>query len=174
MDSDSSLTNDLWAFSKSLIEKYSIEDAFHGLEKKYPLNRNVIIFCCWLAEHEYETLTASLIKQIINRIQRWHEDIVGELASLQNMVPKSLRRSDLKSIYTMISDDALRAEKIEQSLLVKYLYGMKQIECDSSQKINNALANVFKYIDTVGAVIHKTDLEKVYRIVKICFEDNDS
>ena len=173
MNLDSSLKNDLWNFSETLVEKYSIEDAFHGLEKKYPLNRHFIIYCCWLAFHEYEGLNAILIKQILARTKNWHNDVVSELLSLRDMIPRSLKYDELKDVYRIINENVLYAERIEQSLMVKYLYGMKRIEADNAQKINNALANVFKYIDTVGATVHKTDLEKVYRIVKACFDNNE-
>jgi len=172
MSLDSSLIKNLWNYSDNLKEKYGIEDAFRGLEKKYLLNRNIIIFCCWLAKQQYEPLTTQLLKPMLVRITPWHEKIVIELLSLKNSLPKVTQHHELKGLFQSIDKNVIYAERVEQSLLVKYLYEMKTSQCDESQQINNALSNIFKYIEATGAVIHKTDLEKVYRIVKNSFDEN--
>jgi uncharacterized protein (TIGR02444 family) len=159
----------LWSFSVKLYAKPKIEEACVCLHEKYQINLNLLFFCCWLADEQYSPLNEKHIKKIIKKILPWHTRIIKPLRKLHKTFNKNQQNKKLKKLNRDFVSSELLAEQIEQSLIIQATKILeKQLDTDCN-KTNTALSNIFTYLKYQNINLHKNDLEKIYRIVKICF-----
>lgn len=170
-DDEISLKKHFWFFISNLYGNTIIEEACRMLQNKYQLNVNLILFCCWLADQNFQCLTDSQIQLLLDVVRPWHEKIVNGLRDLFQYFPRKTSNQDIVRLKDLVADNEKFADKIEQSLMFKLSQSFEKQSKSEGTKVNQALTNIFNYIKMASITIHQVDLEKIYRVVRECFRE---
>ena len=159
-----------WDFYVCIYSHSGIEEACVCLQNKYQLNSNILLFCCWLARENYRGITNKDLETILQRISPWHSKIIEPLSYLFRAIPHHHKFHEISLLRDLVAENILLAKKLEQTLMLQMITPFLEKENDKKTKpINKALSNIFTYINNQHTSIHKTDLEKIHRIVKTTF-----
>jgi uncharacterized protein (TIGR02444 family) len=167
---DSPLEKSFWSFSQNLFAQDSVKEIFSYLEKKYELNANLLLFCCWYASHQNQILDIHVFKSLLTRIEYWHIKLVEELKTLLEIIKNQNNQQVFLSCIPLIHENLLLTQKIEQYLLLQQMEESLSIQKANIEKIDssvqNAVTNVFNYIKYLNIKVHQNDLEKIYVLIK--------
>ena len=155
-------------FSEELYSKSGVVDACKCLRDKYQVNVNLIFFCCWLASQNYQQISDLNIQEIIDRITPWHENVVEPLKSFCESIQKNQGNNDYAfQIHDLIKNNKKFAEEAERSLIMQCVNDLRRAPQNLGGEESQALNNILNYINNQKIKLHKNDLEKIYRIVKV-------
>lgn len=107
-----------WSFSCQVYEK--TQDNLLGLQTRYNLNINMLLFCLWFAANNHSALTKQDLKHLLTSIHTWHERIVAPLRSLRTGLNKNtlLTSAWAESVREEVLATELTAEHIEELLII--------------------------------------------------------
>lgn len=163
-----SLEKDFWLFYVDVYSHAGIEEACSCLQSKYQLNINFLLFCCFSAKENYCGLSSSEINLILTSIIPWNQKIVEAFDKLLKIIPRQTKHTEIIRFRELAAENEVLAKKIEQSLMLQAIEPLLKKE-KNQNKTNIALNNVFNYLNSQHINLHKTDLEKIYRLVKTSF-----
>ncbi|HLB57919.1 MAG TPA: DUF2390 domain-containing protein [Gammaproteobacteria bacterium] len=161
--------NIFWDFSTALYIRKDVKDACECLRRKYQLNINIVMFCCWAAQKQYDIFSVDDMSFIANHINTWNHGIVEGLKKVYAKLACHSIGDETANLANGTLNDILLAEKIEQWLILQAVDQLGARQSITQDPTEIALKNIFNYINSQQVALHKTDLEKVYRIVKECF-----
>jgi len=164
----------LWSFVLKVFENKEMQEACLLLEQRYALDVNVFLFGCWAAKESLPALTVDDIAVILQKTIPWRVKVLEPLKRLRESLPKKRNTPAMIRLYQDAVRNEILAEQIEQSLIVQSVAKLDRTSRDETgdemNVANSALGNIFTYLRYQNITLHKNDLEKVYRIVKFCFE----
>jgi uncharacterized protein (TIGR02444 family) len=112
--------NDFWKFSLAVYQKPGVEDECLALQVRFNVDVNILLFCVWLGT-ERIALGEKEFAAIDAQVERWHQAVVRPLRAVRQsmkLLPEQSRQecSDLRK---MVASAELRAEQLEEALLVE-------------------------------------------------------
>ncbi|MBU1926573.1 MAG: DUF2390 domain-containing protein [Gammaproteobacteria bacterium] len=155
-------------FSERLCSVAGAEEACVSLQRKYALNSNILLLCCWAPFQNYRNLEIEDIHRIEKCVLPWHEKVVLHLLELCNVFPKLKISKKAEDLYFLAQENRRYAEKIERLILLEGVENFQKVNNIKKEVLSLVLSNIFSYLKAREVNFHKNDLEKVYRIVKAC------
>ena len=135
-----------------------------GLQARYNLNVNMLLFCLWFAANNNGALTKQDLKHLLTSIHTWHERIVTPLRNLRNGLSKDrlLTPPWAESVRQEVLATELTAEHIEELLIIDAApkKGQRNRSRPYAQRAAFACQNIAIYCQVL--YIHPDDADCAY------------
>ena len=112
-----------WDFSLAVYGTEGVPAACLGLQERYRIDVNLLLWCLWCGEAGYPALTPEALAETESGIGDWHQNVVRHMRWL---------RQHLKTPYDLVDDD------LQQSLRAR----LQKIEIDAEHLEQLALAGI--------------------------------
>jgi len=109
--------NDFWQFSLAVYGQPGVAGECLGLQDKFGLNVNLLLFCAWLG-HRGIVLTRENLEAASHSIASWHDHVVSPLRDVRRQM-KSYHE-DVSALRAQVQRVEIEAEQIEQAMLFDY------------------------------------------------------
>lgn len=147
-----------------------VQQALNALQNHYALNPNLLLLCCWHAQHYPKRLTQTRIKHFIGTIQAWHDRIFIPLQEIENLQQKS-RHPKLQSWGQFLKDTQHKTGEIEQRLLADTLPDLPPLARTPSQQLTDACHNLNTYLNLLQMRFDRHDREALHGLLHAAFPE---
>jgi uncharacterized protein (TIGR02444 family) len=137
--------NDFWRFSLAVYGQPGVGGECLGLQDKFGLNINLLLFCAWLGRRGI-VLTREHLEGASRSITSWHDHVVRPLRGVRRQM--KLHHEDVSALRAQVQRVEIEAEQVEQAMLFDYAQRI------TSRSGNDAVArNVSEYLAMVSGVV---------------------
>src|SRR5262245_30913367 len=134
--------NDFWQFSLAVYGQPGVAGECLGLQDKFGLNINLLLFCAWLGRRGI-VLTREHLEGASHSIASWHDHVVRPLRGVRRQM--KLHHEEVSALRAQVQRVEIEAEQIEQAMLFDYARSI------TFRSGNDAVArNVNEYLATVS------------------------
>jgi len=129
-----------WDWSLRTYAEPGVAEACLALQNRHGLDVNLLLFVVW-AGAEGHTLSETAVGDAIDRVRRWHAEIVRPLRSLRRRLKNDPHGADpalAAALRTQISAAELDAEHVEQLVLNDLMKGREAIPSGTAMHTNLA------------------------------------
>jgi uncharacterized protein (TIGR02444 family) len=109
--------NDFWQFSLALYGQPGVAVECLGLQDKFGLNINLLLFCAWLGCRGI-VLTREDLEGALRSIASWHDHVVRPLRGVRRQM--KLHHDDVSALRAQVQRVEIEAEQVEQAMLFDY------------------------------------------------------
>src|SRR5262245_32609530 len=109
--------NDFWRFSLAVYGQPGVAGECLGLQDKFGLNINLLLFCAWLGRRGI-VLTREHLEGAAHSIASWHDHVVRPLRGVRRQM--KLHHEDVPALRAQVHRVEIEAEQIEQAMLFDY------------------------------------------------------
>ncbi len=118
------LDNAFWRFSLSFYSRPGVAPACLALQNRRGVDVNVLLLAIYAAVQRNRMLTASELQAADDRVGVWRGEIVKSLRQIRTRLksgPEPAPSASTENLRTLVKAAELKAEQIEQALLVDFL-----------------------------------------------------
>jgi uncharacterized protein (TIGR02444 family) len=135
---DNQYQNDFWRFSLAVYAQRGVAYECLGLQDKFGLNINLLLFCAWLGRRGI-AVTRDDLEAASRVISSWHDHVVRPLRGVRRHMKS--HHEDVAPLRANVGRVEIEAEQVEQAMLFSYAQRI------TSRVGNDAVArNVNEYI----------------------------
>ena len=138
----------LWQFSVTVYSVPGVADECLGLQERYGVDVNTLLFCAWLAFARRAALTAQDIEAIRDAVNAWHEKAVKPLRAVRRYL-KDRPGSDVVRLRRHVKAVELEAERVEQAMLFAYAEAHWPAR-GTAPRMDSLLSNLEAYLRAHG------------------------
>jgi uncharacterized protein (TIGR02444 family) len=109
--------NDFWRFSLAVYGQPGVAGECLGLQDKFGLNINLLLFCAWLGRRGI-VLTREHLEGASRSIASWHDHVVRPLRGVRQQM--KLHHEDVPALKAQVQRVEIEAEQVEQAMLFDY------------------------------------------------------
>jgi uncharacterized protein (TIGR02444 family) len=109
--------NEFWRFSLAVYGQPGVAEECLGLQDKFGLNINLLLFCAWLGRRGI-VLTREDLEGASRSIASWHDHVVRPLRGARRQM--KLHHEDVSALRTQVLRVEIEAEQVEQATLFEY------------------------------------------------------
>lgn len=163
----------LWEFSSIIYRRPGIEKALITLQRRFGLDTNMLLLCCWAARYRHRRITPSGMAEMVAKARVWQSEVVRPLRLLRNRLKAgfdSVSRFDSQALRGKILALEIEAEHAEQDYLASEL-PRRSASLETSQSLQGALANVTAYIKLLDVELDDESVEHLATFVSSAFDD---
>ena len=134
--------NDFWRFSLAVYGQPGVAGECLGLQDKFGLNINLLLFCAWLGRRGI-VLSREDLEGASRSIASWHDHVVRPLRGVRRQM--KLHHEDVSALRAQVQRVEIEAEQVEQAMLFGHAQGI------ASRSGNDAVArNVSEYLAMIS------------------------
>lgn len=162
----------LWEFSSTIYRKPGIEKALLTLQRRFGVDVNMLLLCCWAARYRHQKMTASGMAELMAKARIWQSEVVRPLRLLRNRLKvgfASVPRLDTHALRGKVLALEIEAEQMEQDYLAGELL-RHSAALDSSQLLQGALANITTYVKLMDVELDEESMEHLATLVSTSFD----
>lgn len=162
----------LWEFSSTIYRRPGIEKALLSLQRRFGVDVNMLLACCWAARYRHQKITPSGMTELVEKARVWQSDVVRPLRLLRNRLKTgfvSISRLDTQALRGKVLALEIEAEQAEQDYLAAEL-PRRSVALDSSQLLQGALANITAYVRLLDIELDEESMEHLATIVSAAFD----
>jgi len=136
---DNQYQNEFWRFSLAVYAQRGVAAECLGLQDKFGLNINLLLFCAWLGRRGC-VVTRDDLESASRVISSWHDHVVRPLRGVRRHM--KLHHEDVVSLRANVGRLEIEAEQVEQAILFAYAQKIaSRIESDAvARNVNEYLA----------------------------------
>jgi uncharacterized protein (TIGR02444 family) len=109
--------NDFWRFSLAVYGQRGVAEECLGLQHKFGLNINLLLFCAWLGRRGL-VATRDDLEEALRVIASWHDHVVRPLRGVRRHM--KLHHDDVSALRAHVQRIEIEAEQVEQAMLFDY------------------------------------------------------
>jgi uncharacterized protein (TIGR02444 family) len=109
--------NDFWRFSLALYGQRDVAKECLGLQDKFGVNINLLLFCAWLGRRGI-ALNRDDLEGASRVISSWHDHVVRPLRGVRRQM--KLHHEDVPALRAQVQRVEIEAEQVEQAMLFVY------------------------------------------------------
>jgi uncharacterized protein (TIGR02444 family) len=109
--------NDFWRFSLAVYGQPGVAEECLGLQDKFGLNTNLLLFCAWLGRSGI-VATRDDLEGATRSIAYWHDHVVRPLRGVRRHM--KLHHEDVSALRAHVQRSEIEAEQVEQAMLFDY------------------------------------------------------
>jgi uncharacterized protein (TIGR02444 family) len=167
-----------WNFSVAVYRVSGVHEACLGLQTKYGLDTNLLLFCCWAGGAKGARLDYRQIHQAMDSVSGWQEEIVRPIWKARWRLKPCFGRFAVErteALRRKLIEAELDAEHIEELHLADSVLVEGDPNLSEEIRSDHVIANLFSYLDgfmrsKVGLVPHRDELiEPLTVLVSACF-----
>lgn len=158
-------------FSQRVYQSAGVSALLTHLSQRYHLNINILLFCCYYAKVGYGRLSQSDLKMLIQECQNWHEQIINPLIHLKESFLNFKVSPSVNEFITVLQQDILLAEHIEQKFLVEAPLILVKRSRLSEQSLQDAGTSMINYLKLVQVVLTKESWLELLPLFMAVFDD---
>lgn len=147
-------TDQIYSYAKA-------RDLLCDLQRCLSLNPNIILFCCWIAKTGQKQLTKKDMRNLIEAVLSWHEQIVLALEKVR-------KSTEDTKIQKMILQSEIRANHLEQVMLSETIIKTRFIR-SILQQSTDAYKNIDVYCKVMRVTIVPEDADMINNFLAIIF-----
>lgn len=141
--SDLQYDNEFWRFSLAVYKPADVAAECLALQEAVGLDINLLLFCAWLGTRAI-VLSRSDIEAASRIVVPWHNSVVRPLRGVRRHI-KTQYGDEFENLRSLVKENELQAEQIEQAMLFAYAKGIQSPPGGSGHR--DAVAkNVNEYI----------------------------
>lgn len=114
--SANSRENELWNFSLGVYSAPGVAEECIGLQDRFGIDVNLLLFCAWIAWSRKIKLTSEDIEALEAVVKPWHEATVKPLRAVRRYL-KDISDGDIAALRKQVKAAELEAERMEQAML---------------------------------------------------------
>ena len=136
---DNQYKNEFWRFSLAVYGQRGVADECLGLQDKFGLNINLLLFCAWLGRGGI-AVTRDDLEGASRSISSWHDHVVRPLRGVRRQM--KLHHEDVSALRANVQRIEIEAEQVEQAILFAYAKKItSRVESDAvARNVNEYLA----------------------------------
>jgi len=139
---DNHYQNDFWRFSLVVYGQRGVGHECLGLQDKFGLNVNLLLFCAWLGRRGI-AVTRDDLEAASRVISSWHDHVVRPLRGVRRHMKS--HHEDVVPLRANVARIEIEAEQVEQAMLFSHAQHI------TSRAGNDAVArNVNEYIAMIA------------------------
>jgi uncharacterized protein (TIGR02444 family) len=146
--SDLQYDNEFWRFSLAVYKPADVAAECLALQEAIGLDVNLLLFCAWLGTREF-VLSRSDIEAASRIVALWHNNVVRPLRGVRRHM-KTQYGDEFENLRSLVKENELQAEQIEQAMLFAYAQGI-QSSPDGSGHRDAIAKNVNEYISMMSS-----------------------
>ncbi len=161
-----------WGFSCQIYG--DTKENLLGLQNRYNLNVNMLLFCLWFAANNHGLLTKQELKHLLTSIHTWHERIVMPLRHLRNTLQKAYAGPDWTDpVRSEVLATELTAEQIEELLIVDAAPKKAQRNRSRTyaQRAAHACQNIVTYCQVLYIYLDDVDCTSLGEVLSTVFPE---
>lgn len=155
-----------WNFSVVVHQVSGVHEACLALQTLYGLDVNLLFFCCWAGGAKGAQLDYRQIRQAMDSVSGWQEEIVRPIWKARWRLKPSFGRFAVErteALRRKLIEAELDSEHIEQLHLADSVLVEGDPNRSEEIRSDHAIANLFSYLDgfmrsKVGFVPHRDGL----------------
>ena len=108
-----------WSWSLERYEREGAAALLLRLQDDFDFNVNILMWCCWYAEH-YGAAPAAVLHEAVRAEEKFNTKVTARLRAARRWLKKAGHddvQKDCEELRALIKEAELRAEKIEQARL---------------------------------------------------------
>ena len=114
---DNQHQNEFWRFSLAVYGQHGVAQECLGLQDKFGLNINLLLFCAWLGRRGI-AVTRDDLEGASRSISSWHDHVVRPLRGVRRQM--KLHHEDVSALRANVQHIEIEAEQVEQAILFAY------------------------------------------------------
>ncbi len=130
------LSSPFWKFSIKVYSAPGVADECIGLQERFGIDVNVLLFCGWLGWSRGRRLSGAEITAANALVRSWHESVVRPLRIARRFT-KDMPEDAAKRLRARVKSIELDSERIEQAMLYAHA---EKLWSESAQTGNSAAA----------------------------------
>ncbi len=171
-----------WNFSVAVHQVSGVHEACLALQTRYGLDVNLLFFCCWAGHAKGARLDYRQIRQAMDSVSGWHEEIVRPIWKARWRLKPSFSGFAVERTEVLrrkLVEVELDAEYIEQLHLADSVLMEGDPNLSEEIRSDHAITNLFSYLEgfmrsKVGLVPHRDELiGPLTVLVSACFPGTD-
>ena len=163
-----------WDFSLAVYGTEGVPAACLGLQERYQIDVNLLLWCLWCGAAGVRALTADDLAEAESGIGDWHHNVVRHLRWLRQHLkaPYDLMDGDLQqSLRARIQKIEIDSEHLEQLALAEIARSLNEKQGDSRALVDVSAANGALYLMAAGARATGEDADDFAAILVAAFGD---
>jgi uncharacterized protein (TIGR02444 family) len=161
-----------WRFSVKIYSSAVVERSLLKFQNERGLNVNIVLFCIWYAFCDQGRLNKAEIKQILTRIQYWHDLVVVPLRRIRQQL-KEVSNSPWPAIRQDILKNELVCEQIEQLLFLDDFVNKTKPVKNNTQRLIDICKNIAMYSQLLRVYFDEKDCHEMGQILSVIFSKID-
>lgn len=172
------LEDEFWRFSLAVYGGEEAGRACLGLQDRLGADVNLLLFCCWLGVTRGRLLRSDEFGRLIRAVAPWRNNVVEPLRAVRRYVKQTggadtgLTFERVASLKAAVADNELRAERVEQGLLIVTLnWPRGEHRRRSGNRRRTARENLDGYVAAAGLDAADDDRRAFHDLVAAACRD---
>jgi uncharacterized protein (TIGR02444 family) len=165
-----------WDFSLAVYGTEGVPAACLGLQERYQIDVNLLLWCLWCGAAGFPALTPDDLAETESGIGDWHHNVVRYLRWLRRHLkaPYDLMDNDLQqSLRARLQKIEIDAEHLEQLALAGIARSLKGAPANPGASVDVSASNGALYLTAAGARATGEDADDFAAILVAAYKDQD-
>ena len=154
--------NPFWDFSIRVYAESGVAEACLALQERQGADINVVLYCLWIAQQGFGRLSRSQMREFLDRVAAWRDDVIVPLRMLRNRLKEGIGlfpTDHTEIVRSTVKRAELDAEHVEQLFLAGSIPRSRNPNTQPEAAAMDAAENLAQYLSLLK--IKSTEQERM-------------
>ena len=164
--------NLFWEFSIRIYAEPGVADVCLALQERQGADINVVLYCLWIAQQGRGRLTRAQLREILDRVDRWRDDVIVPLRTLRNRLKEgigSIPMDHSEIVRSTVKRAELDAEHAEQLFLASSIPESQNPDTGLEAAAMDAAENLAQYLSLLKVKSSEQERAEVSSLLSSVF-----